>query len=172
MRQELEIGGVTARGGDLSWCALTACSSTSLFSFTSSNTSFSASQIGAFLIDTLPIRNTSNSFDCIVGAQSNRHSSATVKLHQNAPDAVNLALRGNLIIPSGAEKKPTPREMLPAKTMGRQHDGSEGKNEERWFVLQVQSGRQSNGPKPWALSMTAAKAKRRGILRTRIRSSG
>jgi hypothetical protein len=123
MRQELEFGGATARGGDLSWCASAGSSYASSFSSMSSGVSISASKLGAFLIDTLPIRNTSNSFDCIVGAHSNRHSSATQNLHPIAPGAVNSAPRGNLHIPSGAEQKSTPREMLRARTMGPQHDG-------------------------------------------------
>ena len=34
-----------------------------------------------FLIDTLPIRITPNSFSCNIGAHSNRHSSATLCAH-------------------------------------------------------------------------------------------
>ena len=112
MRQELEFGGVTARGGGLSRCASTAVSHSSFSSSVSSTAYISAAKIGAFLIDTLPIRNTSKSFDCSIGVHSNRHPSATPNSRQKAPDAANLAPRGNLHIPSGAEQNSTPREML------------------------------------------------------------
>jgi hypothetical protein len=112
MRQELEFGGVVARGGESSQGASTAASHCSFSSFASSSDYISASRIGTFLIVTLPIRITPNSFVCSIGAHSNRHSSATLNLRRNAPDAVNSRARGNLSIPSGAEQNPTPREML------------------------------------------------------------
>ncbi len=40
-------------------------------------------RITAFLIDTLPIRIASNSFNCSAGAHSNRHSSEALKVATN-----------------------------------------------------------------------------------------
>jgi hypothetical protein len=81
MREELEFGGVTARGGCyLSRSASKVASDTRFRCSTSSATSISASQFRPFLIDTLAIRIIANSLICIVVAHSNRHSSATLKL--------------------------------------------------------------------------------------------
>ncbi len=57
------------------------------------------SLITAFLIDTLPIRNTSNSFDCNIGARSNRHSSEPLSSHQNC--AVRVAFEPKIVQANG-----------------------------------------------------------------------
>jgi hypothetical protein len=49
-----------------------------------------SAQIAAFLIDTLPIRITPKCLACIIGAHSNRHSPAALKLHQNRAFAPKL----------------------------------------------------------------------------------
>jgi hypothetical protein len=77
MRQESKFSNGRDRGGNLSQSASAV---RSFASFTSS-TSFPSSS-SAFLIDTPAIRIAPNSFDCIAGAHSNRHSSRLWKLHQ------------------------------------------------------------------------------------------
>ena len=58
----------------------------------------------AFLIDTLAIRNTLKSFDCFIGARSNRHSSGPLKMHQNSAGFRNLSPRELRILKRAPEK--------------------------------------------------------------------
>ena len=57
----------------------------------------------AFLIDTLPIRNTLKSFDCFIGPRSNRHSSEPLKLHQNCAGHKNSRPRETGILKRALE---------------------------------------------------------------------
>jgi pyridoxal phosphate enzyme (YggS family) len=95
MRQDLEFGEMRACSANssecLSRCARRDSTLFSSYSFTSF-TSSSSSSLCAFLIDTLPIRNTLNSFDCNIGARSNRHSSEPLRSHQNCAAHVAFEL--------------------------------------------------------------------------------
>jgi hypothetical protein len=125
MRQELEFGGVTARGGDLSWCVSAASLSTSFSSLRASAACILTLKTDAFLIDTLPIRITTKSLICIASARSNRHSSAALNLQQNAQDVVNSAPRRYVRIPSDAVLETKGKRDASGRS-DPQHDGSEG----------------------------------------------
>ena len=57
----------------------------------------------AFLIDTLPIRIASNSFDCFIGTRSNRHSSGPLNLHQNCAGRATFSSRQAHILDQTSE---------------------------------------------------------------------
>jgi hypothetical protein len=64
-------------------------------------------EIAAFLIDTLPIRIALTSFVCLIGARSNRHSSAPLSLNYFEALAPELC---NRMQGSAAQESGTPRE--------------------------------------------------------------
>jgi hypothetical protein len=80
MRRKLEFGA----GAVVSNCLSSSASAT--LQIPSRLITDRASKINAFLIDTLAIRIIFNSFACNIRARSNRHSSASLKLHKNWAD--------------------------------------------------------------------------------------